>query len=166
MFKLRVSSLFRSRNLTSRHFQTLIDIHPEVEEAIHSKKPVVALESTLITHGFDTSESPALALSLENNVRSSGSIPATIAILNGRIKVGLTGQEIEELVATPAVKISRRDIGPAIALKANGGNTVVFLEYSHDTYCFPKEPPSVPPLSSQQRWESRLVPFDQRNASC
>ncbi|KAH8835714.1 pseudouridine 5'-phosphate glycosidase, partial [Flagelloscypha sp. PMI_526] len=120
----RCTTFFRGITNSSISRLSSFDIHPEVQDALSSGKPVVALESALITHGFPPTESPALALSLEKSVRSTGSIPATIAVLKGRVKIGLEPRELDLLVSEPAVKVSRRDIGPAIALKANGGTTI------------------------------------------
>uniref|UniRef100_A0A8H8CQV5 Carbohydrate kinase PfkB domain-containing protein n=1 Tax=Psilocybe cubensis TaxID=181762 RepID=A0A8H8CQV5_PSICU len=104
---------------------TPVDIHPEVEEALAHNKPVVALETALVTHGFPYPSSLKLPLDLEQIVRSTGSIPATIGIIGGRVKIGMTREELDRLasrVNKPA-KISRRDIAAAIALKADGGTT-------------------------------------------
>lgn len=104
-----------------------LDIHPEVQEALASNKPVVALETTLVSHGFPYPVNVELARSLENIVRSTGSIPATIGIIGGRVKVGLEQHELERLGDTrknPSIaKISRRDIAPAIATKSDGGGS-------------------------------------------
>ncbi|KAJ3563446.1 hypothetical protein NP233_g8940 [Leucocoprinus birnbaumii] len=102
-----------------------IDIHPEVEEALSSGKPVVSLETTLITHGLPHPTNLETGLELEQIVRSTGSIPATIGVIDGRVKVGLEKQELERLAdpARKSVKLSRRDIAPALALKADGGTT-------------------------------------------
>jgi pseudouridine-5'-phosphate glycosidase/pseudouridine kinase len=103
----------------------LIDIHPEVAEALHARKPVVALESTIITHGMPYPVNLETARSVERNVRTSGSIPATIGLIEGRVKVGLEQYELERLAGcrNEPVKLSRRDIGAAIALKRDGGTT-------------------------------------------
>jgi pseudouridine-5'-phosphate glycosidase/pseudouridine kinase len=107
--------------------QAPIDIHPEVEDALASGKPVVALESTIITHGMPYPTSLQMVQSVESIVRSTGSIPATIALLAGRIKIGLQPAELERLAdqrsGQTATKLSRRDIAPAIALKKDGGTT-------------------------------------------
>lgn len=100
-----------------------LDIHPEVQQALAENKPVVALETALVTHGLPYPQNLQVSLSLEDIVRSTGSIPSTIGVVGGRIKVGLTKGELERLAdekARPA-KISRRDIAPAIAIKADGG---------------------------------------------
>lgn len=105
-----------------------IDVHPEVQEALAKHRPVVALETTIITHGMPHPTNLETARSVEGIVRDQGAIPATIGIIGGRIKIGLTPQELEHLAHIgnanpPAVKVSRRDIGPAIALKRDGGTT-------------------------------------------
>uniref|UniRef100_A0A0W0F5L2 Putative indigoidine synthase A-like protein n=1 Tax=Moniliophthora roreri TaxID=221103 RepID=A0A0W0F5L2_MONRR len=104
-----------------------LQIHPEVEEALANKRPVVALETTLITHGIPYPNNLELALDLESIVRSTGAVPATIGMIGGRVKVGLEKSQLERLADTQnnpsVVKLSRRDIGPAIANKADGGTT-------------------------------------------
>ena len=104
-----------------------IDVHPEVEAAIQSRKPVVALETTIVTHGMPFPTNLETAKSLENIVRGTGSVPATIGVIAGRVKVGLAPSELERLADTSAnpspVKISRRDIGPVLAMKQDGGTT-------------------------------------------
>jgi pseudouridine-5'-phosphate glycosidase/pseudouridine kinase len=98
-----------------------------VEDALATGKPVVALESTIITHGMPYPTSLQMAQSVEKIVRSTGSIPATIAVIEGRIKIGLHPAELERLAdqrsTSNAVKLSRRDIATAIALKKDGGTT-------------------------------------------
>lgn len=104
-----------------------IDVHPEVADALATNKPVVALESTIITHGMPQPKNLETARSVENIVRSTGSIPATIGLLGGRVKIGLQPSELEYLAdigSNPSVvKLSRRDIAPAIAQKRDGGTT-------------------------------------------
>ena len=80
-------------NLINRE-HNLFDISKEVEEAISHSKPVVALESTIISHGLPYPENELLARDAERMVRKHGSVPATIAIINGRIKIGLNSQKI------------------------------------------------------------------------
>ena len=103
----------------------LIDVHPEVAEALHARKPVVALESTIITHGMPYPVNLETARSVERNIRVSGSVPATIGLIDGRVKIGLESYELERLAecSNEPVKISRRDIGAAIALRRDGGTT-------------------------------------------
>jgi pseudouridylate synthase len=105
--------------------KTLIDYSPEVERAIRLEKPVVALESTIITHGLPYPDNVLMAVKVESIVREKGAVPATIAILNGRIHVGLTTQELELLAQDPLPeKVSRRDLASVIVSKKMGGTTV------------------------------------------
>ena len=126
--RLFSSSVHRASSLSLRFDRHApIDVHPEVEAAIQSKRPVVALETTLVTHGLPFPTNLETAQSLEKVVRSTGSTPATIGIIAGRIKIGLQLSELEHLADTvrnpSLVKISRRDIGPALAMKSDGGTT-------------------------------------------
>ena len=77
----------------------LLNIHPEVLEALQNKKPLVALESTIIAHGMPYPQNVETAQSVEAIVRQQGAIPATIAILNGQLCVGLDSNQLEQLVA-------------------------------------------------------------------
>jgi pseudouridylate synthase len=100
-------------------------IHPEVEQALAEGKPVVALESTVITHGLPFPENGKLAQSLEGEIRAQGCIPATIAVLDGVICVGLVAEQLERLLQPgEMVKISSRDIAAAVAMGKTGGTTV------------------------------------------
>lgn len=100
-------------------------INPEVAEALSAGKPVVALESTIISHGMPYPKNVETALAAEQVVRDNGAIPATIAIIKGKLKVGLTLDEIEYLGKTEGViKTSRRDIPFIIAKKLDGATTV------------------------------------------
>ena len=102
-----------------------LDIHPDVEDAIKNKLPIVALESTIISHGMPYPNNIETALMVEDTVRSNNAIPATIAIINGRLKVGLTNKEIEFLATNDKVrKISRRDLAIAVSKKLSGSTTV------------------------------------------
>ncbi|MPM60852.1 Pseudouridine-5'-phosphate glycosidase [bioreactor metagenome] len=102
-----------------------LDINIEVEKAIKEGKPVVALESTIISHGMPYPRNVETALKVESIIRENGAVPATIAILNGRLKVGLTAEEIEFLGKEKnVVKTSRRDIPFIIANSLNGATTV------------------------------------------
>ncbi len=104
----------------------MIKINEEVKKAIEEGKPVVALESTIISHGMPYPENVKTALECEKVVRENGAIPATIAIINGVITVGLTNDEIEHLgkVGMKANKTSTRDI-PYIVSKGLDGATTV-----------------------------------------
>ena len=106
-------------------FSDYLDIHPDVEDAIKDKKPIVALESTIISHGMPYPKNVETALMVEETVRSNGAIRATIAIINGRIKVGLTDEEIEFLATNEEIKkVSRRDLAITVAQKQSGSTTV------------------------------------------
>lgn len=97
----------------------------EVAAALAEKRPVVALESTLITHGLPHPINIETAIAMEHAVRAQGAIPATIAIIDGEIIVGLTETQIEQLAGFSAVrKCSRRDLGIAVARKEHGATTV------------------------------------------
>ncbi|WP_038195034.1 pseudouridine-5'-phosphate glycosidase [Vibrio nigripulchritudo] len=103
-----------------------LDIAPEVADAIESGKPVVALESTIISHGMPYPQNVETAMKVEQTVRDNGAIPATIAILQGRLKVGMSHEEIEYLgkAGQDVIKTSRRDIPFIVAKKADGATTV------------------------------------------
>ncbi|CAK5280515.1 unnamed protein product [Mycena citricolor] len=105
-----------------------IDVHPEVEDALATNKPVVALETALTTHGLPPPVNLDVTKALETCVRQSGAVPATIGVVGGRVKIGLRDADLERLADVTrqprSVKISRRDIAPALALKADGGTTI------------------------------------------
>ena len=82
-----------------------LDIKPEVEEALKNREPVVALESTIISHGMPYPKNVETALGVENIVRQNGAVPATIGILGGKLKVGLTEDEVEYLGKAKNVKL-------------------------------------------------------------
>ncbi len=102
-----------------------LDINPEVKTALEQGKPVVALESTIISHGMPYPKNVETALNVEKIIRDKGAVPATIAILSGKLKVGLTEEEIEYLGKAPKViKASRRDIPYIVSKKLDGATTV------------------------------------------
>ncbi len=103
-----------------------LDIKDEVKNAIDNNKAVVALESTIISHGMPYPKNVETALKAEEIVRSMGAIPATMAIINGRLKVGLTSQEIDYFgkKGLKIDKASRRDIPILVANKKDGATTV------------------------------------------
>lgn len=102
-----------------------LDINPEVKEALEIGRPVVALESTIISHGMPYPKNVETALKVEKIIRDNGAVPATIAILNGKLKVGLTKEEIEYFgKASNVIKTSRRDIPFIVAKKSDGATTV------------------------------------------
>jgi pseudouridine-5'-phosphate glycosidase len=96
-----------------------------INQALRSSLPMVALESTVITHGLPRPQNLALARDMERTVRENGATPATIAVLDGKIRVGLTDAQLEQLANAENVrKISRRDFATAIIKKESGGTTV------------------------------------------
>lgn len=100
-------------------------IHPDVRQAIEQGRAVVALESTLISHGLPYPENIEVALAMEEAVRSEGALPATVAILGGEPVIGLDEAQIEYLARTQGVrKCSRRDLPIVMALKGDGSTTV------------------------------------------
>lgn len=102
-----------------------LDINPKVKTALEQGKPVVALESTIISHGMPYPKNVETALNVEKIIRDNGAVPATIAILSGKLKVGLTEKEIEYLgKATNVIKASRRDIPYIVSKKLDGATTV------------------------------------------
>ncbi len=104
------------------------EIREEIREEIgkgKEGKPVVALESNLITHGLPFPENIDTAFQMEKNIREEGAVPATIALFNGKIRVGLTHDEIERLAHSQnVVKASKRDLSALVAKGMNGGTTV------------------------------------------
>lgn len=106
-------------------YSNFIDVKPEVVKALEEGMPVVALESTIIAHGMPYPRNVETAIAVEDVIRAEGVMPATIAIINGRIKIGLTKEEIEYLgTADNVLKVSRRDFPLVIAKKMNGATTV------------------------------------------
>ena len=105
--------------------KSIISIHPVVDQASRSGRPIVALESTVITHGLPYPENRELAKKMEKIVFEGGCTPATIAVLDGVVHVGLDKDQLERLaLAEHMRKISVRDLAPAVALKLSGGTTV------------------------------------------
>jgi Indigoidine synthase A like protein. len=102
-----------------------LSINEEVREALKDKRPVVALESTIISHGMPYPDNIETAIKVEDIIRENGAVPATCAIINGILKVGLTRDEIELLGKSKGVlKCSRRDIPYAVSRRLNGATTV------------------------------------------
>ena len=103
-----------------------LDVAPEVAEAIAHNRPVVALESTIISHGMPYPQNVETALKVEQIIRDNGAVPATIAILGGRLKAGCTKEEIEYLgkKGQDVTKASRRDLAVLCARGADGATTV------------------------------------------
>lgn len=102
-----------------------LDLHPEVAAALNAGRSVVALESTIISHGMPYPQNVEMARGVEDVVREHGATPATIAVLGGRLKVGLSPDELELLATDKAVeKISTRDLPVTVALGRHGATTV------------------------------------------
>ncbi|MBU1094488.1 MAG: pseudouridine-5'-phosphate glycosidase [Firmicutes bacterium] len=102
-----------------------LSIHPDVQNARNNNLPIVALESTIISHGMPYPENIKMALHVEEIIRAEGAVPATIAILDGQIKVGLTREELEQLAKSKDVlKVSKRDFGYVLSQKKTGATTV------------------------------------------
>ena len=103
-----------------------LDVSPEVAAAVAEGRPVVALESTIISHGMPYPQNVETALKVESIIRENGAVPATIAILGGRLKAGLTPEEIEYLgkKGHEVTKASRRDLAVLVARKEDGATTV------------------------------------------
>ena len=103
-----------------------LSISPEVQEALKAGKPVVALESTIISHGMPYPQNVETALKVEQMIRENGAVPATIAVIGGQLKAGCTPEEIEYLgkKGQAVIKASRRDLPVLIARKADGATTV------------------------------------------
>lgn len=106
-------------------YEQFLDIKDEVKKALANNLPVVALESTIISHGMPYPDNVVMAKKVEQMIREEGAIPATIAIMNGRIKIGLTDEDLELLAKSKnVVKVSRRDFASVIALNQLGATTV------------------------------------------
>ncbi|HET6500625.1 MAG TPA: pseudouridine-5'-phosphate glycosidase [Amycolatopsis sp.] len=105
---------------------TRIVLGDEVADAISDGRPVVALESTLLSHGLPPGRNSDVARRLEHTVRDAGAVPATIAVLDGRPVAGLSAAELERVCAADSglAKLSLRDLGPAVALGRSGATTV------------------------------------------
>ena len=103
-----------------------LSISPEVKAALKAGKPVVALESTIITHGMPYPQNLSMAQNVEQVIRDNGAVPATIAIMDGRFCVGVSGDDLERLAQTggKAAKASRRDVAALLVSGETAGTTV------------------------------------------
>jgi pseudouridine-5'-phosphate glycosidase len=101
----------------------VLQVSAEVADALAKNWPVVALETSIVGQGLPAPHNMRAALESEAAIREEGATPATVAVLDGRIRVGLTGAELER-IAAGAIKVSSRDIGPALARRAVGATTV------------------------------------------
>ena len=113
---------------SSRHVSSAssLVLSPEVREALSNGGPVVSLESTIITHGMPFPTNMEMALEVEDTIRQAGATPATVAIIGGKIHVGLSSSQVEHLATScnKAVKTSRRDLAVVLARGLVGGTTV------------------------------------------
>ncbi len=103
-----------------------LDLAPEVAEALENGRPVVALESTIISHGMPYPKNVETAMLVEKTIRDNGAVPATIAVIGGRLKAGLSREEIEYLgkAGRAVAKASRRDLAALVAAGKDGATTV------------------------------------------
>ena len=103
-----------------------LDLAPEVAEALENGRPVVALESTIISHGMPYPKNVETAMLVEKTIRDNGAVPATIAVIGGRLKAGLSREEIEYLgkAGRTVAKASRRDLAALVAAGKDGATTV------------------------------------------
>lgn len=107
-------------------FNEYLSFSPEVKDAMGKGKPIVALESTIISHGMPYPKNVETAIAVERTIRENGAVPATIAIIKGRLMVGLTPEELEYFgkKGTAITKVSRRDIPVVVARGEDGATTV------------------------------------------
>lgn len=113
--------LFNSK----RAFSSAVKISEEVQQALNDKKPVVSLESTIITHGLPFPQNLEMAQKVEQTIRDNGCVPATTAFIEGVPTVGLSAKDLDLLTQVKNVnKVSRRDVGYTIANKLHGGTTI------------------------------------------
>ena len=129
-------------NMHNSKFDSYLDINSEVQNAIDNREPIVALESTIICHGMPFPKNLETAIEVESVVRENGGIPATIAILDGRLKVGISNEEMQFLAekGKNIKKVSRRDIPFCLANKDHGATTVaatMIISSLLTEYCFP-----------------------------
>lgn len=100
-------------------------IHPEVSQALADGRGVVALESTILAHGLPAPDNRRIADEIEDRVRSAGAVPATIAVLDGAVRIGLESADLDRLCSSDDIlKLSVRDLGPALAFGRDGATTV------------------------------------------
>lgn len=119
------NSNFEPTMTSKTDLNEICDLTPEVADALSTAKPVVALESTIITHGMPFPDNERMAARVEEIIRDGGAVPATIAVIAGRLKIGLTQEERLWLAEQgDAMKLSRADIAYAVAEGRTGGTTV------------------------------------------
>ena len=125
-YKIRNQIDYIQKGMITMNMNKYLDVNPEVAAAIAAGKPVVALESTIISHGMPYPQNVETALNVEKIIRENGAVPATIAIIGGRLKAGLTAEEIEYFgkKGQAIAKASRRDIAVLCARGQDGATTV------------------------------------------
>lgn len=123
---LKTSLLSRRITKSARLISSLIDVSEQVRTALSENLPVVALETALVTHGMPFPENIKTSLAAEKAILSRGAVPAMVAVMQGRVKVGLSESQLQELAEgkTSAKKVSRCDFPFVISKKMNGGTTV------------------------------------------
>ena len=103
------------------NLQKYIEYSREVQQARENNQPIVALESTIISHGMPYPQNVEMATTVEQIIRNNGAIPATIAIIDGKIKIGLESEDLEILAISKEVaKVSRRDLAEIVAVMRSG----------------------------------------------
>ena len=111
--------------MSELNLKKYMDITPEIEEAVRAGKPIVALESTILSHGMPYPENLTFAREVEKIIRAEGAVPATMAIIDGRLKAGLTEDELVRMCkAEGVIKASRRDLPIVVAKKLTAATTV------------------------------------------
>lgn len=115
---------------TFDHLPPWIELHPDVQQGLRTNQPVVALETTVITHGLPKPLNFELGMRMQQEIRNAGAVPATIALLEGRYCVGLSDSQFEHLASkSDAIKINRRELGIQKASGRTGGTTVAATMY-------------------------------------
>src|SRR5204862_8264814 len=110
--------------------RALLRVHPEVEQALADGAGLVALESTIISHGLPADSSAEIARRIEAAVRESGAVPATIAVVDGQVRIGLDDESLDRVATGDSVvKASIRDLGQIVAGSAVGATTVASTAY-------------------------------------
>uniref|UniRef100_A0AAY4C140 Carbohydrate kinase PfkB domain-containing protein n=1 Tax=Denticeps clupeoides TaxID=299321 RepID=A0AAY4C140_9TELE len=125
MLRRPAAHLRRCIPASPRRADGLMSVHPAVSQALADRRPVVALESTIVTHGMPYPHNLNTAKEVESIVRAHGAVPATVGVLQGRLHVGLTGEELDFLArCRTALKVSRRDLPYVVSKGLSGGTTV------------------------------------------